>query len=135
MPSVGGRNPRVLSRQILAEIIEPRMEEIFTLIQQEIIRSGYEDMIAAGIVLTGGTSVMEGVPELAEQIFNLPVRRGSPKGIGGLVDVVRSPMYSTGVGLVLVGSKTAENKRFKVKDRNICSKVRGRMKEWLGEMF
>ena len=135
VPSVGGRNPRVLSRQILAEIIEPRMEEIFTLIQQEIIRSGYEDMIAAGIVLTGGTSVMEGVPELAEQIFNLPVRRGSPKGIGGLVDVVRSPMYSTGVGLVLVGSKTAENKRFKVKDRNICSKVRGRMKEWLGEMF
>lgn len=135
VPSVGGRNARVLSRQILAEIIEPRMEEIFTLIQQEITRSGCEDMVAAGVVLTGGTSIMEGVPELAEQIFNLPVRRGMPKGIGGLVDVVRSPMYATGVGLVLVGSTSAENKRFKVKDRNVYAKVKGRMKEWLGEMF
>ena len=135
VPSVGGRNPRVLSRQILAEIVEPRMEEIFTLVQQEVSRSGCEDMVAAGVVLTGGTSIMEGVPELAEQIFNLPVRRGVPKGIGGLVDVVRSPMYATGVGLVLMGSTSAESKRFKVKDRNIYSKVRGRMKEWLGEMF
>lgn len=135
VPSVGGRNPRVLSRQILAEIVEPRMEEIFTLVQQEVTRSGCEDMVAAGVVLTGGTSIMEGVPELAEQIFNLPVRRGVPKGIGGLVDVVRSPMYATGVGLVLMGSTSAESKRFKVKDRNIYSKVRGRMKEWLGEMF
>lgn len=135
VPSVGGRNPRVLSRQILAEIIEPRMEEIFTLVHQEVSRSGYEDMIAAGVVLTGGTTIMEGVPETAEQIFNLPVRRGSPKGIGGLVDVVRSPMYATGVGLVLMGSTSTENKRFKIKDRNIYSKVRGRMKEWLGEMF
>lgn len=135
VPSVGGRNPRVLSRQILAEIIEPRMEEIFTLVQQEVSRSGCEDMVAAGVVLTGGTSIMEGVPELAEQIFNLPVRRGVPKGIGGLVDVVRSPMYATGVGLVMMGSTSVENKRFKVKDRNIYTKVKGRMKEWLGEMF
>ncbi len=135
VPSVGGRNPRVLSRQILAEIVEPRMEEVFTLVQQEIVRSGCEDMIAAGVVLTGGTSAMEGVPELAEQVFNLPVRRGAPKGVGGLVDVVRSPIYATGVGLVQVGSKSTENKRFKIKDKNIYSKVRGRMKEWLGEMF
>jgi len=135
VPSVGGRHPRVLSRQILAEIIEPRMEEIFNLVQQEITRSGCEDMVAAGVVLTGGTCIMEGVPELAEQIFNLPVRRGVPKGIGGLVDVVRSPMYATGVGLVLMGSTSAENKRFKVKDRNVYAKVKGRMKEWLGEMF
>jgi len=135
VPSVGGRNPRVLSRQILAEIIEPRMEEVFTLVQQEISRSGCEDMVAAGVVLTGGSCIMEGVPELAEQIFNLPVRRGVPRGIGGLVDVVRSPMYATGVGLVLMGSTSAESKRFKVKDRNVYSKVRGRMKEWLGEMF
>jgi cell division protein FtsA len=135
VPSVGGRHPRVLSRQILAEIIEPRMEEVFNLVQQEISRSGCEDMIAAGVVLTGGTCIMEGVPELAEQIFNLPVRRGVPRGIGGLVDVVRSPMYATGVGLVLMGSVSAESKRFKVKDRNVYSKVKGRMKEWLGEMF
>lgn len=135
VPSVGGRSPRVLSRQILAEILEPRMEEIFTLVQQEIVRSGYEDMVAAGIVLTGGTSMLEGAIELAEQIFNLPVRRGSPKGIGGLVDVVRNPMYATGVGLVLVGSTSREDKRFKIRDRNVYAKVRGRMKEWLGEIF
>lgn len=135
VPSVGGRNPRVLSRQILAEIIEPRMEEIFTLVQQEVARGGCEDMVAAGVVLTGGTCIMEGIPELAEQIFNLPVRRGVPKNIGGLVDVVRSPMYATGVGLVLLGNNSADSKRFKVKDRNVYTKVKGRMKEWLGEMF
>ena len=136
VPSVGGRAPRVLSRQILAEIIEPRMEEIYTLVHQELMRSGCEDMVAAGIVLTGGTSIMEGTTELAEQIFNLPVRRGVPTRIGGLVDVVRSPMYATGVGLVGLGSKADEQKqRFRVKDRNVYGKVRGRMKEWLGEIF
>lgn len=136
VPSVGGRPPRVLSRQILAEILEPRMEEIYTLAQQEIARSGYEDMVAAGIVLTGGTSMLEGAAELAEQIFNLPVRRGVPKGIGGLVDVVRNPMYSTGVGLVLLGARCSEDrKRFKIRDRNVYAKVKGRMKEWLGEIF
>ncbi|MBI4211717.1 MAG: cell division protein FtsA [Deltaproteobacteria bacterium] len=133
--SVGGRNPRVLSRQILAEIAEPRMEEIFTLVQQEIARSGYEDMVAAGVVLTGGTSLLEGATELAEQVFNLPVRRGLPKGIGGLVDVVRSPIYSTGVGLVLTGSTSENQRRFKIRDRNVYSKVKDRMKEWLGEIF
>ncbi|MFH0798911.1 MAG: cell division protein FtsA [Pseudomonadota bacterium] len=135
VPSVGGRSPRVLSRQILAEILEPRMEEIFTLVQQEISKSGYEDMIAAGMVLTGGTSMLDGAMELAEQVFNLPVRRGSPRGIGGLVDVVRNPMYATGVGLVMVGSTSREDKRFKIRDRNVYSKVKGRMKEWLGEIF
>lgn len=135
VPSVGGRPPRVLSRQILAEILEPRMEEIYVLAQQEIIKSGYEDMIAAGIVITGGTSMLEGGDDLAEQVFNLPVRRGVPKRIGGLVDVVRNPMYSTGVGLVIAGSHSREDKRFKIKDRNVYAKVRGRMKEWLGEIF
>ena len=136
VPSVGGRAPRVLSRQILAEILEPRMEEVFTLVHQELIRSGCEDMVAGGVVLTGGTSIMEGTTELAEQIFNLPVRRGVPTRIGGLVDVVRSPMYATGVGLVGLGSKAGEQQqRFKVKDRNVYGKVRGRMKEWLGEIF
>lgn len=135
VPSVGGRNPRILSRQILAEIVEPRMEEIFNLVHQEIARSGYEDMVAAGIVLTGGTSIMEGMSELAEQVFNLPVRKGVPTRVGGLVDVMRSPIYSTGVGLVLAGSASMENSRFKVRDRNVYTKVRGRMKEWLGEIF
>lgn len=135
VPSVGGRNPRILSRQILAEIAEPRMEEVFTLVQQEIARAGCDDMVAAGIVLTGGTSILEGMSELAEQVFNLPVRRATPRGIGGLVDVVRSPMYSTGVGLVMIGSTSEDQKRFKIRDRNVYVKVKDRMKEWLGEIF
>ena len=135
VPSVGGRSPRVLSRQILAEILEPRMEEIFILAQQELHRSGYEDMIAAGIVLTGGTTLLEGAGELAEQVLNLPVRRGLPKRIGGLVDVVKNPMYSTGVGLVQMGSASREESRFKIRDRNLYSKVKGRMKELFSEIF
>ena len=82
MPSVGGRPPKIYPRQILSEILEPRIEEIFHLVQQEIARSGFEDRIAAGMVLTGGCSILEGMPELAEQVFNLPVRRGVPKGVG-----------------------------------------------------
>ncbi|MBI5286572.1 MAG: cell division protein FtsA, partial [Deltaproteobacteria bacterium] len=97
VPSVGGRKPRIVSRQILGDIIEPRMEELYQLINMEITNSGYRGVIASGIVLTGGTAIMDGTVELAEQIFNLPVRRGIPMGIGGLVDVVRSPMCSTGV--------------------------------------
>lgn len=135
VPSVGGRAPRVLSRQILSEILEPRMEEIYNLVRQEVIRAGFEDMMAAGIVLTGGTSMLEGAIELSEQVFNLPVRRGIPRRIGGLVDVVKNPMYSTGVGLVQVGSTSREENRFKVRDRNVYDKVKGRMKEWLGEIF
>jgi len=135
VPSVGGRKPRILSRQILAEIIEPRVEEIFNLVQQEIIKSGFEDRIASGIALTGGSVILEGVPELAEQAFNMPVRRGAPRGIGGLVDVVKSPMYATGVGLVIWGSKTRESSRFKVRENNLYAKVKDRMKEWFGEIF
>ena len=135
VPSVGGRKPRVLSRQILSEIIEPRVEEIFSLVRQQIIQSGFEDRIASGVVLTGGATLLDGMPELAEQVFNVPVRRGIPRGIGGLVDVVRSPMYATGVGLVLEGIKRASEQRFKIRDNNIYSKVKGRMKEWFGEIF
>jgi cell division protein FtsA len=135
VPSVGGRKPRVLSRQTLAEIIEPRVEEILTLVQNEVVRTGYGNLIASGVILTGGSTIMEGMPELAEQIFNLPVRRGTPIGIGGLVDLVNSPMYATGVGLVLYGSKNMAQSRFKVGDGNIFSKVTHRMREWIGEFF
>ncbi|MBI2340591.1 MAG: cell division protein FtsA [Deltaproteobacteria bacterium] len=135
VPSVGGRKPRILSRQILAEIIEPRVEEIFSLVRQEVIRSGYEEMIASGVVLTGGATILEGMPELAEQVFDFPVRRGAPRGIGGLVDVVRSPMYSTGVGLVMYGSRSMQESNFKVRDDNVYQKVMDRMKNWIGEMF
>lgn len=135
VPSVGGRKPRILSRQILAEIIEPRVEEIFSLVRQELIKSGFEDRIASGIVITGGSTILNGMPELAEQVFNMPVRRGAPRAIGGLVDVVKSPMYATGVGLVIAGSKAGAGQRFKVREENLYRKVRGRMKEWFGEIF
>ena len=100
---MGDRPPRELSRQALAEVVEPRYDELFTLIQAELRRSGYEDLIPAGIVLTGGTSKMEGAVELAEEIFHMPVRLGVPHGVKGLGDVVRNPIYSTGVGLLLYG--------------------------------
>lgn len=105
VPSVGDRPHRELSRQALAEVVEPRYEELFTLIQSELRRSGFEDMIPAGIVLTGGTSKMEGVIELAEEIFHMPVRLGTPQNIRGLKDIVNNPIYSTGVGLLLYGMK------------------------------
>ena len=135
VPSVGGRKPRVLSRQTLADIIEPRVEEILTLVQNEVARTGFGNLIASGVILTGGSAILEGMPELAEQIFNLPVRRGTPTGIGGLVDLVNSPMYATGVGLVLYGSRNKEQTRFKVGEGNVFSKVTHRMREWIGEFF
>lgn len=105
VPSVGERPPRRLARQTLAEVVEPRYEELLSLIQAELRRSGFEDLIAAGIVMTGGSSKMEGVVELAEEIFHMPVRLGSPQYVTGLVDVVRNPIYATGVGLLLFGEQ------------------------------
>lgn len=107
VPSVGDRADRDLSRQALAEVVEPRYEELFTLIQAELRRSGFEDLVAAGIVLTGGTSKMEGVVELAEEIFHMPVSIGRPQGFSGLVDIVKNPIYSTAVGLLLYGNQNA----------------------------
>jgi cell division protein FtsA len=101
VPSVGGRKPRTLMRKTLADIIEPRAEEILSMIYEELKKSGCEKLLASGVVLTGGCANLEGVVELAESTFNLPVRRGYPVGIGGLVDVVNNPVYATGVGLVL----------------------------------
>ena len=135
VPSVGGRKPRIVSRQILGEIIEPRVEELFQLVNQEITKSGYDSVITSGIVLTGGTAIMDGMLELAEQIFNLPVRRGLPTGIGGLVDVVKSPMYSTGVGLVLYGKKHSTTVMFERGDKQIFNKLFDRMKGWVKEFF
>ena len=135
VPSVGGREPRVLSRQLLAEILEPRVEEIFTLVNREIIRSGYQDFIASGVVITGGTSILPGMPEMAEQIFNLPVRRGVPQDIGGLTDVVNSPIFATGVGLVKYGSRNLKSHKFMIGQENVFDKVVRRMKEWLNEFF
>jgi len=135
VPSVGGREPRILSRQLLAEILEPRVEEIFSLVNREIIKSGYEELIASGIVLTGGSSILPGTPELAEQVFNLPVRRGNPTDIGGLSDVVHSPIYATGVGLVKYGSRNTQTQNFRIGEANVFERVVRRMKDWFGEFF
>ena len=135
VPSVGGREPREVSRQILGRIVAPRMEEILTLAYKEIVKSGYEDILAAGVVLTGGAALLEGITELAEQIFNMPVRRGRPTGIGGLNDVVNSPMYATGVGLVLYGSKHISKNAFIQGSGSLFVNMFKKIKKWFLEFF
>jgi cell division protein FtsA len=105
VPSVGGRSPRLISRQMLAEIIQPRAEEIFMLIGQEIQRVGFDSRIASGAVITGGTSALPGMEDAAERTLGYPVRLGVPSGLGGLMDVVSGPNYATGVGLVLYAAR------------------------------
>jgi cell division protein FtsA len=105
VPSVGGRKPRQLSRQVLSEIIQPRVEEVFTLVARELSRAGFAEAATAGVVVTGGTAILQGIPELAESVFDQPVRRGVPNNVGGLADVVRSPVYATAVGLALYGAR------------------------------
>ncbi len=105
VPSVGDRPPRRLARQTLAEVVEPRYEELMSLVQEELRRSGFEDLVAAGVVLTGGSSRMEGAVDLAEEVFHMPVRLGLPQHVSGLTDVIRNPIYATGVGLLLFGAR------------------------------
>ncbi len=112
VPSVGDRSPRKLARQTLAEVIEPRIEELYGLVQTELRRSGFEDVIGSGIVLTGGSAKMEGMIDLAEEVFHMPVRLGIPQYVGGLKGVVQNPIYATGVGLVLYGTKSQEGRHF-----------------------
>lgn len=137
VPSVGGRKPRELSRNVLCEILGPRVEELFSLVNREIIKSGLEDTIASGVVITGGSSILEGMPELAEQIFNLPVRRGLPQRIGGLTDVVNSPVYSTSVGLIVYGSRNMGPREFPAtkSEDSIFNTATRRMKSWFREFF
>ena len=130
VPSVGDRPPRELSRQALAEVVEPRYVELFTLVQQELQRSGFQDMLAAGIVLTGGTSKMEGVVDLAEEIFHAPVRIGAPHNVEGLADIVRNPIYSTGVGLLLYGLKQFQEQGGIVAKGDPQITLVGRVKSW-----
>jgi cell division protein FtsA len=138
VPSVGGRKAKGLPRQVLTGIIQPRMEEIFYLVSREIKKTGYEELVAGGVVLTGGASAMEGIQELAERILDLPVRIGSPKGISGLVDVVNSPVFSTGVGLVCYGAKEIGSGRGAPGggiQGDLFRSVFGRMKNWFTEFF
>jgi len=131
---VSGRGDRKLPRQILAEILEPRVEEIFTLVKRELYRAGMKNAISSGIVLTGGASLLEGVSDIAESVFELPTRIGRPQGVSGLVDVVNNPMYATGVGLVLYGAKNQEEKKFRIRDNNIFNRIMKRMKSWFREI-
>lgn len=130
VPSVGGRKPRIVSRHILSEILEPRVEEIFTLIDQEIVRCGNKDLVAGGLIITGGSALLEGIAEIAEQIFNLPTRVGYPRGVSGLVDVINSPVYATAVGLLLYGLNNEPEGEFRSPDKNIFNQVANRMKRW-----
>ena len=135
VPGVGGRKSRIVPRRLLAEIIEPRVEEIFSLIQREVMKSGYQDLLSGGVVITGGSTLLEGMPELAEFVFEMPVKRGIPQNIGGLRDVVNSPKFATGVGLLKYGARNSTKSKFTIRDKNIYDKVRGSMRSWIKDLF
>jgi cell division protein FtsA len=135
VPSVAGKSAGTVSRQILCEIIEPRMEEIFLLVQREIAKSGHESSLASGIVMTGGAMLLPGAAEMAEQILGMPVRLGTPIHITGLVDVISTPIYAAGVGLVLYGMKRQDRVFLRFRDDRILTKVKYRMSDWLSEFF
>ncbi len=135
VPSVGDRPARQLARQTLAEVVEPRYEELLMLVQAELRRSGFEELLAAGVVLTGGSSKMEGVVELAEEVFHLPVRLGYPQHVGGLVDVVRNPIHATGVGLLLFGNKEELVEQGEKKSGSDFKGMLARMRSWFQGNF
>jgi cell division protein FtsA len=135
VPSVGDREPRRLARQTLAEVVEPRYEELLSLVHAELRRSGFEELCAAGLVLTGGSSKMEGVIELAEEIFHMPVRLGYPQHVSGLVDVVRNPIHATGVGLLLFGNRQKTGLSSYQLDNNSESGTWSKMKSWFQGNF
>jgi cell division protein FtsA len=137
VPGVGDRPPRSLSRQTLAEVIEPRIEELYGLIQAELRRSGFEDMLGSGIVLTGGSSKMEGMIDLAEEVFHMPVRLGLPQYVGGLKGVVQNPIFATGVGLVLYGARYREGRVYErpATPAGGMKGMLGKMKGWFQGNF
>jgi cell division protein FtsA len=135
VPSVGDRPPRRLARQTLAEVVEPRYEELFALVRDELRRSGFEELIAAGIVLTGGSSKMEGAVELAEEVFHMPVRLGIPQYVEGLVDVVRNPIHATGVGLLLYGKAALTKRASETPTQGGFGEIWERMKAWFQGNF
>ncbi|MEK6645621.1 MAG: cell division protein FtsA [Candidatus Firestonebacteria bacterium] len=136
VPGVGGRADRSVPRRAIAEIIQPRMEEIFELVVQEVRLNGFEDRVASGIVVTGGASLLEGIVELSEKVTGMPTRVGTPIGIGGLVDVVNNPIYATGVGLILYGVKNrTSGKGLRFTGGGPFERILGRMKQWFSEFF
>ncbi len=139
VPGVGGRPSKAVPRQDLCGIIEPRVEEIFTLVQRKITETGYADLLASGVVLTGGATILEGMDDLAEEVLGMPVRRGTPIDVGGLVDVVRSPVFATGAGLVLWGAKQSAQEVRRGARRSSEKTHRPSMlvtvRDWLREVF
>jgi cell division protein FtsA len=135
VPGVGERGPRMLSRQTLAEVIEPRVEELYSLVQTELRRSGFEDLLSSGIVITGGSSAMQGMVELGEEIFHMPVRLGLPHYVGGLSDVVKTPRFSTGVGLLLYGLERHQHHEAARAQSGSFGDVLEKMKTWFQGNF
>jgi len=135
VPSIAGKEAGTVSRQILCEIIEPRLDEIFELVQKEIAKSGFDGSLASGIVATGGSMLLPGAVEMAKRAFGLPVRSGVPTQVRGLVDVIASPIYATAVGLVLHGMKGQERGATRLRDDKMLAKVKHRMSDWLSEFF
>jgi cell division protein FtsA len=135
VPGVGERSSRMLSRQTLAEVIEPRIEELYSLVQTELRRSGYEDLLSSGIVITGGSSAMQGMVELGEEIFHLPVRLGVPRNIGGLSAIVRTPRYATGVGLLVYGLERYQRNEVSRVNSGSFKDVLEKMKDWFKGNF
>ena len=130
VPSVGNRPLRRMSRQTLAEVVEPRYVELFSLVQAELRRSGYERMIVAGVVITGGSSNMQGAVDLAEEVFHMPVRVGAPQYVGGLAELVKNPIYATGVGLLLHSRRRQRDRSYSGRVQGGVSGIWKRMKSW-----
>lgn len=139
VPGMGGRGPRRLPRQVLAEILEPRMEEIYSLCNRNLQENRMTQFATSGLVLTGGTAMLDGSVEIAETVFGLPARLGKPMGVKGLADIVSNPMYATGVGLVLYGSRygkgTNKSSRLSPRDKNIFDHLLSRMKKWFQDII
>ena len=135
VPGVGERGPRELSRQTLAEVIEPRVEELYSLIQRELRSSGLEELLSSGIVITGGSALMKGMVELGEEVFHMPVRVGVPNYNGALAEVVRNPRYSTGMGLLMAGLDQMKRDRHARIQGAGFKEVFERMKSWFKGNF
>src|SRR5471030_898627 len=134
VPGIGERAPRMMSRQTLAEVIEPRVEELFSLVQKVLRESGFEELLSSGVVLTGGSATMQGMVELGEEIFHMPVRIGVPVYSGGLADVVRNPRYATAMGLLLEGASQMQQGQV-MRQGGSFKAVLARMREWFQRNF
>jgi cell division protein FtsA len=135
VPGVGDRSSKKMSRQTLAEVIEPRVEELYSLVQAELRRSGFEELLSSGIVITGGSAAMQGMVELGEEVFHMPVRLGLPVYAAGLAEVIRSPRYSTGVGLLMAGLTQHQRHQIEKMQSGSFKHIVERMRRWFETNF